>query len=265
MKAAYIGIDLLYPALPALRKAGGEILKIFTCETDNKTEFNTKVCRSARKNGIPLQTERIRKTDLTELRDAGCEMVLCGGYYYKIPIIEGMKMINIHPSLLPIGRGPWPMPVTILKQLPESGVTIHKMTEEMDAGDILMQERIPVAARENLKTLTDKQRALLPGMVRKLCRDLDRLWAEARPQGDKPEYWPCPTEKDWTITEYLSLEKIDRILRAFYGYEVICRTRWVQWNIIGGKLRCEGQKGMVNIPFAGKVITAEKAKRQLIC
>ena len=105
MKVAYIGIDLLYPALAALRETGAEILKIFTCETDNRTEFNTEICRDAETHGTPLQRTRIWEADLIALREAGCEMVLCGGYYYKIPIVEGMKMINIHPALLPIGRG----------------------------------------------------------------------------------------------------------------------------------------------------------------
>ena len=61
LKAAYIGIDLLYPALSALRETGAEILKIFTCETDNKTEFNTEVCRDAETHGTPLQKTRIRE------------------------------------------------------------------------------------------------------------------------------------------------------------------------------------------------------------
>ena len=261
MKAAYIGIDLLYPALAALRGTGAEILKIFTCETDNKTEFNTEVCRDAETHGTPLQKTRIREADLTALREAGCEMVLCGGYYYKIPIVEGMQMINIHPALLPIGRGAWPMTVTILKGLRESGVTIHKMTAELDAGDILLQEQIEVGPRETLKSLTDKQRAVVPGMVRKLCAEPEKLWANARPQGEHFEYWPCPTEEDWTITEDMEIEEIDRRLRAFYGYEVILQKGGENWEIIEGEIGAEAKAGEIAIPFAGKIISARQARR----
>ena len=261
MKAAYIGIDLLYPALPALREAGAQILKIFTCETDNVTEFNTEICRDARENGIPLQTERIREADLTALREAGCEAVLCGGYYHRIPVIGGMKMINIHPALLPVGRGAWPMAVTILRDLRESGVTIHKMTEALDAGDILIQEKIPVSPRETQKSLTDRQRAALPGMVRTLCANLDELWANARPQGENFEYWPCPTERDWTITEDMEPERIDRVLRAFYGYEVICRKDGETWEIIEAEIGTGAKAAPFAIPFAGQIITARRARR----
>ena len=188
-------------------------------------------------------------------------MVLCGGYYYKIPIVEGMQMINIHPALLPIGRGAWPMTVTILKGLRESGVTIHKMTAELDAGDILLQEQIEVGPRETLKSLTDKQRAVVPGMVRKLCAEPEKLWANARPQGEHFEYWPCPTEEDWTITEDMEIEEIDRRLRAFYGYEVILQKGGENWEIIEGEIGAEAKAGEIAIPFAGKIISARQARR----
>ena len=175
MKAAYIGIDLLYPALPALAEAGCEIMKIFTCNTDNITEFNTRICGYAYENGIPLQKEPVRKEDLCELLDAGCELVLCGGYYFRLPVLEELRMVNIHPSLLPVGRGAWPMPVTIRKGLSYSGVTFHKLTEALDAGDILLQQRFPVSPGETLQSLTAKQQALLPRMVGTLCRELDEL------------------------------------------------------------------------------------------
>ena len=79
MKAAYVGIDLLAAALPALESTGCEILRIFTCETDNVTEFNTQVCAFARSRGLPLQKTRMTAADLAALRDEGCELLLCGG------------------------------------------------------------------------------------------------------------------------------------------------------------------------------------------
>ncbi len=52
MKVAYIGLDLFYPALETLKKLGCEIVEIFTCETDNVTEFNQQICNFAKKNNI---------------------------------------------------------------------------------------------------------------------------------------------------------------------------------------------------------------------
>ena len=61
MKAAFIGMDLFLPALEALEASGADIIKIFTCETDNVTEFNHKVIRFAKdrkRRGCGRRTDR---------------------------------------------------------------------------------------------------------------------------------------------------------------------------------------------------------------
>ena len=262
IKAAYIGIDFLFPALPALAENGCVIMKIFSCETDNVTEFNTRVCGYAREHGIPLQLERIRLRDLEELKEQGCELLLCAGYYYRIPVLEGLRMVNIHPSLLPVGRGAWPMAVTILRGLRESGVTMHRLVEQMDAGDILLRRRVEVAPDENQETLMDKQRALLPEMVRELCADLEGLWENAKPQDETvAEYWPCPAEKDWTITDRTDGDTAERILRAFYGYEVIYETGGEKWELIRALMKDRAEENARCFPFGGRVICAVKARK----
>ena len=262
MKAAYIGIDFLFPALPALAGCGCEIMKIFSCETDNVTEFNTRVCGYAREHGIPLQLERIRKSNLEELAGQGCELVVCAGYYYKIPVPEGMRIVNIHPSYLPSGRGAWPMAVTILRGLTESGVTIHKMTNELDAGDILLQRKIIVEPDENQETLMEKQRSVLPEMIRELCADPEGVWNNAAAQDETAaEYWPCPTEEDWTITDGMDEDCVERVLRAFYSYEVIYKTKGEKWELIRALLKDTEEENAVCFPFGRRVICAMKARK----
>ncbi|MCR5676281.1 MAG: phosphatidylglycerol lysyltransferase domain-containing protein [Lachnospiraceae bacterium] len=236
MKTAYIGIDILYPALPALFHTGVEILKIFTCRTDNVTEFNLRVCHFARVHGIPLQQDRVRREDLEALRDQGCELVVCAGYYHIIPCIDGLKMVNVHPALLPLGRGAWPMPLTILKGLTESGMTIHRLTPELDAGDILLQERIEVFPdRDDLQTLTQRQNALLSGMIEQLVLHLDDLWDHARPQGPDFAYWDNPDEADWTVRSSMTFPEADRILRAFYTYACVFENGKKRYELTGGR------------------------------
>lgn len=263
MKAAYVGIDLLAAALPALESTGCEILRIFTCETDNVTEFNTQVCAFARSRGLPLQKTRMTAADLAALRDEGCELLLCGGYYHRLPVRDDLYMVNIHPALLPVGRGAWPMPVTILRRLPESGVTMHKITAGLDEGDILLQEGVAVAPDENLETLTAKQQALLPAMVTRLIAELPQLWENAIPQdAARAEYWPCPAEADWTVREGTPAEEIDRVLRAFYGYEIIYETAsGERWELISARLTDRPEQGLHCFPCAERFITAAKARR----
>lgn len=233
MKIAYIGIDLLYPALESLGNVGCEIIHIFTCNTDNITEFNLKVCGYANINNIPLSIGKITHTDIRRLKEDGCQLIICGGYYYKIPVDDSIPVINIHPSLLPIGRGAWPMPVTIMKGLKKSGVTIHKMTDKLDSGDILLQRSVNVSKDENLKSLTEKLQSLLPDMITQLISDFDYLYHNASPQGDG-EYWECPDEHGYIITPDMSCHDADIILRSFYGYECVYKSGEEAYGVIDG-------------------------------
>lgn len=218
MRTAYIGMDLLYPALPALEEAGCEIIKIFTCETDGVTEFNHKVCAFAESRNIPVQTERITENDILELEQEGCELILCAAYYYKVPISKKIRMVNIHPALLPEGRGAWPMPVQLLQRHRYGGITFHKMTEQFDDGDILLQKRVEILPDDNLETLTIRLCEQIPGMVKQLIANLDSLIIKAKPQGSG-SYWACPSESDYIVDSSMSVEEAELIFRAFYGYE----------------------------------------------
>lgn len=224
MKIAYIGIDLFYPALETLQNSGCQVLEIFTCEVDNKTEFNQKVRNFAEKNSIPCQMTRITTADIERLLEKGCEMAVCGGYYFKIPADTGLRIVNIHPSLLPVGRGSWPMAQAILWGHKKSGVTIHKIADGFDTGDILMQKEFEISESETHETFMEKANLLLVDMVKIFAEDFDRLYRDAKPQG-KGEYWTAPTEDDYTITWDMSVEEADLILRAFFGYECIYKAK----------------------------------------
>jgi len=221
MKVAYVGIDILYPVLTSLYDTGCEIIKIVTCKTDNYTEFNTQTIEFAKDHNIPFEIKKLTTDDLYELAGLGCKFVLFGGYYHKVPVIPELKIVNTHPALLPFGRGAWPMPLTILKGLNESGVTMHQMEKELDTGKILLQEKCPVYPdKDDLISLTRRQWSLIPGMVDRLVRDFDNLWDNAYPQEGNVQYWDMPTREDYTVTSDMSFDRADLILRAFKSYEV---------------------------------------------
>ncbi|MBQ7826734.1 MAG: hypothetical protein IJ386_00530 [Clostridia bacterium] len=258
MKIAYAGIDLMYPALQALADQGHEIVKVFSCETDGVCETNTEVTRIARELGVPITCERITAEDLSELVLLGCEALVTAGYYYRMPIDDRLRMMNIHPALLPVGRGAWPMPLTILRGMRKSGVTIHKMAESFDTGDILMQREFELLEREDLMSFMDKVCALLPQMLRELFADLDRYYDGAIPQGEG-EYWECPNESDYPITAETPVSEADLILRAFMGYECVYRTDNKTYALQFGRA-VEGDGEGMELPLDGGYVLAEKIR-----
>lgn len=218
MKIAYLGYDALFPCLLALEAAGCTVLEVFTCDTDNIYEFNEKVIIFAEQRNLPCHVRRITLEDVHRLKDAGCQAIFCAGYFYKVPIDHSLPIVNVHPSLLPIGRGAWPMPVTILRNLSQSGVSLHKMENVLDAGDILIQQAFPVMPRENLETMTQTICEIAAQLCVRVANQFEFYWNNAIPQLFY-EYWDYPQKQDYTITLNTQPEETERILRAFYGFD----------------------------------------------
>lgn len=219
MKAAYFGIDPLLGCLELLVKRGWEIAAIFTIE-DNDYDHSVQICQFAQARGIPLHTDRVTPEDIRELERAGVTLSVTAGYPWKIPLSQHIMQVNLHPAFLPIGRGAWPMPVSILKNIP-SGVTLHKLAAKLDQGDILLQEEIPLAQGENLVSLSDKIAEAAPRLLGEFLDDPEEYWRNGKAQTEG-EYWPEPGDEDRFISPSDTMEKADRILRAFLGYGSLC-------------------------------------------
>lgn len=236
MRIAYLGYDILLPCLRALEESGCSVMELFSFPTDNEFEFNRALRRIAGERGVPFTERPIGLSDIHRLKAAGCEAVFCAGYPYRVPVDHSLPIVNVHPALLPVGRGAWPMPVTILRGLTESGVTLHKMEAGFDTGDILLQQAFPVGRQDNLETVTARVRTVAADLCRRMAADFDRIWASGRPQGIG-EYWPCPQKPDYTITAETPPQETERILRAFFGFDCYLRTEGAEYRIVRGVFR----------------------------
>ncbi len=224
MKIAYFGFDLFYDCLEQIVKSGNEIVKIFTCKVDGIYEFSDKVYSFASDNNIPITDTKVTVDDIYDLKKRGCDLLFSAGYYFKIPVIGGLLGINVHPALLPVGRGPWPQPLTILKGFRDSGITLHKLSNRFDEGNIILQKSFKLDTGENLETLTQKYAYYAKISTKELFCNFDVLVSDSTEQ-TSGEYWPEPTEKDMTFAEHDDGEKIDAILRAFYGFKCVMITK----------------------------------------
>jgi methionyl-tRNA formyltransferase len=84
----------------------------------------------------------------------------------------GWKAMNLHPSLLPDYKGCLSSVHALLNGEAETGYTFHYVTPEVDAGNILLQERVPVLEEDTAFSLYHK---LLSGFVRNFNTAFDRL------------------------------------------------------------------------------------------
>jgi phosphoribosylglycinamide formyltransferase-1 len=96
------------------------------------------------------------------LTEAGVELVVLAGYDQLLRPSYfagfGGRTINIHPSLLPAHGGAGMMGAAVHRSVieagdAETGVTIHEVTPELDAGPILAQARVSVRAGDDAEAL----------------------------------------------------------------------------------------------------------------
>lgn len=80
--------------------------------------------------------------------------------------------INLHASLLPQYRGAAPINWAIINGETESGVTTFKLKQEIDTGNILFQEKIPIAPNETAGTLHDNLMQVGAALVLKTVNNI---------------------------------------------------------------------------------------------
>lgn len=120
------------------------------------------VKQCAIKNGIGvMQPESVNKPEAVEevrLLRPDLIVVVAFGQIISQDIIDLPRFgcINVHPSLLPLHRGPSPRQAPILNGDTQTGVTIMLMDQKMDHGPILTQEIVPLTARETYESLSEK-------------------------------------------------------------------------------------------------------------
>jgi methionyl-tRNA formyltransferase len=132
------------------------------------------------------------------------------------------------------------------------------MTEEMDKGDIILKKNFKVDVDENLRSFMQKVAQAIDELIPLLVSDFERLYSNAEPQGDG-EYWAMPTEENWTVTPDMELQEMDRIFRAFYGYECIWKEEGKKYELIGARIsNVKTEQGICFRKFKKTYIMAEQ-------
>lgn len=125
-----------------------------------------------------------------ELRDMQFDnVVICCdiGLIFPSDFVNRNYCINIHPSLLPRWRGAAPIFWAIYSGDKESGVTLFKMDEGLDTGNILLQERVIIGDMMNYAELEDMLILKAAEMLASIL-ETNILSLEPVPQEGQPSY-----------------------------------------------------------------------------
>ena len=86
------------------------------------------------------------------------------------------RILNIHPSLLPRFKGAHAIRDAFKAGEKETGVTVHVVTKEVDAGPIILQKKVKISKRDTLKSLESKihrvEHLLYPLAIQRYLRQI---------------------------------------------------------------------------------------------
>ncbi len=260
MRIAICGSDLFSDCAEACGREGHTLIAAFSYAAGyNSNPRFKEICD---RDGLEVKVKPIDEDDLITLRKLHCDLLLVAGYPFRVPAGKlaglGINGVNIHPTMLPEGRGPWPLPHIILTDMKRSGVTIHKLRDAFDTGDIILQEGFEISPVENLESLSCKVEMLAVSLLRKFLADIDRLWTNARQQSGG-SYWRMPTQGERVLDWNKPVTHIDRIARAFgksHSYANFDGADWLVQDVTVWPSSHAFASGSVCLRTAGEVVVA---------
>ena len=139
-------------ALERARLAGMPVEFVDPGDFETRKEFDAELA------------ERVARYDVGLVVGAGYMRVLTPVFLERFPAV-----INVHPSLLPEFKGLDVVKKTLEAGVERTGVTVHFMVEEVDAGPTIQQEAVPVLVGDTEKTMLERlhsvEHRLLVGAV----------------------------------------------------------------------------------------------------
>lgn len=182
-------------SLEALVKAGCNIVGVITAP-DKPAGRGMQLQQSAVKkyaveHQLPvLQPEKLKNPPfLEELKALQADLQIVVAFRMLPEIVWNMPpmgTVNVHGSLLPQYRGAAPINWAVINGEKETGVTTFKLKHEIDTGDILLQEHLPIGENETAGSVHDRMKEVGAQLLVRTVRELAAGTLKEIPQSQIP-------------------------------------------------------------------------------
>ncbi|HXG61193.1 MAG TPA: formyltransferase family protein [Planctomycetota bacterium] len=249
---------------------GEDIAAVVTHEDDPaERRWFRSLAERAVAAGLPVHFgERLGRRGLRDLATRVQPDFIFSFYYRRLLPPEVLRRarrgaLNLHGSLLPRLRGRAPLNWALVEGEPRTGVTLHYMIREPDAGDIVAQRGWDIGPRDTAKTLFDRAVVETRRMLEEVWPLLKAGTAPRLPQDPRrATYRGRRTPEDGRIDWTLPTARIDGLVRAvtepFPGaFTFLAGRKLMVWE--GRPAAGRGAPGTVLEPFV--VATGDGAYR----
>ena len=227
MKIVFMGTpDFAAPSLRSLAKSKHDVCLVISQpdRAGNRGKMSMPIIKEiAIAENIPvMQPERIKQNEelMDVIKGINPDMIIVAAYGKILPKelldLPRFGCVNVHASLLPKFRGASPIQHAILTGETHSGVTIMKMAEGLDTGDMYSQASLEIAGY-NYPELSERLAKLGAELLLKTMDDIESGKAHAEVQDETKATHTGIIKKEEGRVNFAdeSAIEIERKLRAF--------------------------------------------------
>ncbi len=160
LKIIFMGTpDFAVPILKSIYKSKNKILEVYTQPPKKKNRgqkiLSSPVHKCADELNLKIRFPNSLETDeeLEHLKSLNPDLVLVVAYGKILPKkflnLDKILFINLHASLLPRWRGAAPIQRAIMNMDKETGISVMKIVEKLDAGPIMLKSKIKLTKESN--------------------------------------------------------------------------------------------------------------------
>ena len=182
LRIIYLGTpEFATASLKALVEGGYNVVAVVTMPDKpagrgHQVQYSD-VKKYALEVGLPiLQPEKLKdEAFLEELRSYQADLQIVVAFRMLPEVVWAMPRLgtfNLHASLLPQYRGAAPINWAVMNGDKETGVTTFLLKHEIDTGNLIMQERLPIGENENVGSVHDRLMELGTSVV---LKTVDRI------------------------------------------------------------------------------------------
>ena len=230
MKIVFMGTpEFAVPSLNILVQNGYNIVGVITATDKLGGRGGKQVIQSAVKQYAVLhdlkvlQPEKLKNPDfISELKSLDADLFVVVAFRMLPEMVWNMPRLgtmNLHGSILPKYRGAAPINWAIINGEKETGVTTFFLKHEIDTGDVLFVEKIPVGEDETVGEIHDKMMIIGAETVLKSVKTIEKGNYILQPQADTevthaPKIFPetCSINFDQTT------QKVHNFVRGLSPY-----------------------------------------------
>ncbi|MCC6412430.1 MAG: methionyl-tRNA formyltransferase [Saprospiraceae bacterium] len=172
---------------------------------------------------LVLQPEKLRNPEFLEtLRSLRADMQVVVAFRMLPEMVWNMPpkgTMNLHASLLPRYRGAAPINWAIINGEKETGLSTFLLQHDIDTGDVLFQETLPIGENETAGELHDRMMAAGAKLVLKSVKAIEAGTAQPRPQADvQATHAPKIFTADCTIDFNRKMSDVHNFVRGLSPY-----------------------------------------------